>query len=136
MPGITFFTMPPWSPSSTSLPEPPLTVSLVLAPPTNWSTCSLNVCCSDVFCPPLAVPPVSLTRKSKDEPAFSPTLEASGLNTSLPPSRSALLISWPWVTGFPLRNSVPPDGRESMITDCRLWPSTGSENAKSSASNL
>ncbi|MNT59862.1 hypothetical protein D3C72_1974050 [compost metagenome] len=133
---MTFFSMPPWSPSSTSLPDPPLIVSLVLFPPTNWSTFRLNVCGSEVSLPPLAVPPESLTRKSKEEPAFSPTLEAEAWNTSLPPWMSAALISWPWVTALPLSISVPPVGRESMITDVNVWPSTGSENGKSSASKV
>ncbi|MNL70275.1 hypothetical protein D3C87_1952510 [compost metagenome] len=95
----------------------------------------MNVCSLDVSWPALAMPPVSLTWNWKDAPAFSPTFEVFGVYTSLPPARSAALISWPCVTAWPLRYSVPPEGRESMITDFIEWPSTGSENAKSFVPN-
>jgi hypothetical protein len=72
-----------------------------------------------VFCPPLAVPPLSTTWKVND-PRPVPFTWAAGVKVSWP--RLPAGISCPAVTATPFRRSTPcpAGGSAAMTTDCGM----------------
>src|SRR3954452_5220780 len=119
------------SSSTETVPSAPAGASLTL---TTFTVIVFAV--GSRFLPPLAIPPSSLTWKSK-EAYPAPLASGAGVKTSLPASMSATGTTWSAVTATPSRVSEPAPGSVLTLTaaSALAGESLTSENPKSSAPN-
>ena len=87
------------------------------------------------FCPPLAVPPLSLTWNVKDA-SPAPLAFGSGVHVKL--ARSPEAITWPAVTSMPDNRMTPAVGSVVIVTFCNVLAgvSFGSVKPKSLAAKV